>query len=134
MASTLAQQLQRIAESSVNTVSAKKQKALYSVSLLFPPSHAATQDIETIWSIALEGFRELVELDSRFEKFQRGIFSEASIGVDRFLQTKVQNAELDRNLEDFLGLVSARLLLKGALKALEWLVRKFRSVELRSVK
>ncbi|KAF8477353.1 hypothetical protein BDZ91DRAFT_688639 [Kalaharituber pfeilii] len=126
MASTLAQQLQHIATKSANTVSAEKQKAVYSVSLLYPPAHAARQDIDTIYFIALEGFQELVELDPVFSKFEKGIFSRSSIGVDRFIQTKQQNEGLDKNIEEFLGLVGPRLLLKGALKALEWLVRRFR--------
>lgn len=126
MASTLAQQLHRIAAKSVNTVSAEKRKALYAVSLLFPASQAATQDLTTVYSIALEGFRELVDLDPAFRKFERGLFSPTSIEVDRFVQSKSDNAELDRNIDEFLGLVGQRLLLKGAIKALEWLIRKFR--------
>ena len=40
-----------------------------------------------------------------------------------------QNEQLDAIVEDFLSLVGGRLLLKPALKAVEWLVRRFRSVE-----
>lgn len=126
MASSLAQQLQRIAATSVNTVSAERQKQLYSVSLLYTPGQASTQDLTTVYSIAVEGFRELVELDPALRKYERSLFSPSSISIDRFVQTKADNLELDRSVDDFLGLVGPRLLLKGAIKALEWLVRKFR--------
>lgn len=126
MASTLAQQLQRIAATSVNTVSAERQKQLHSVSLLYTPAQAATQDLTTVYSIAVEGFRELVELDPAFRKYERSLFSPASIGIDRFVQTKADNQELDKNIDNFLGLVGPRLLLRSATKALEWLVRRFR--------
>jgi len=126
MASTLAQQLQRIAATSFNTVSAERQKQLYSVSLLYTPSQASTQDLTTVYSIAVEGFRELVELDPAFHKYERSLFSLSSINIDRFVQTRADNLELDRSIDDFLGLVGPRLLLKSAIKALEWLVRKFR--------
>ncbi|KAF8425871.1 armadillo-type protein [Tirmania nivea] len=126
MASSLAQQLQRIAAASVNTVSAERQKQLHSVSLLYTPGQASTQDLTTIYSIAVEGFRELVELDPALRKYERSLFSPSSISVDRFVQTKADNLELDRSIDDFLGLIGPRLLLKSAIKALEWLVRKFR--------
>jgi len=126
MASSLAQQLQRIAATSVNTVSAERQKQLYSVSLLYTPGQASTQDLTTVYSIAVEGFRELVELDPTLRKYERSLFSPSSISIDRFVQTKADNLELDRSIDDFLGLVGPRLLLKSAIKALEWLVRKFR--------
>ena len=126
MASSLAQQLQRIAATSVNTVSAERQKQLYSVSLLYTPGQASVQDLTTVYSIAIEGFWELVELDPALRKYERSLFSLSSIGIDRFVQTKVDNRELDRSIDDFLSLVGPRLLLKSTIKALEWLVRKFR--------
>lgn len=126
MASNLASQLQKIAETSTSTLSARKQKSLHSTSLLFPPSHAAAQDFETIYSIALEGFLELVALDGRFAVFQRGIFSESSKDIDRFTMTKEENDDLDKSCIQFLELVGRWARLKPALKAIEWLVRRFR--------
>lgn len=126
MASSLASQLQRIASSTASTLSAKKAKALHSTSLLFPASHAASQDFETIYAIALDGYRELVALDPRFEHFSTGIFSESSKSVDRYTQTKAEIAELDRSCTEFLQLASAWVRLKPTLKAIEWLIRRFR--------
>ncbi|RPA77525.1 hypothetical protein BJ508DRAFT_228743 [Ascobolus immersus RN42] len=126
MASSLASQLQRIAASTASTLSAKKAKSLHSTSLLFPPSHAASQDFETIYSIALDGYRELCALDPRFEHFSTGIFSESSKSIDRYTQTKAEIQELDRSCTEFLQLASAWVRLKPTLKAIEWLVRRFR--------
>ncbi|KAI5848875.1 armadillo-type protein [Tricharina praecox] len=126
MASSLASQLQRIAAASTNTLNTRKLKAIHSTSLIFEPAHAATQDLDTIYSIALEGFRELCALDARFFVFERGLFSESSKEVDRLLLTKPEVQDLNASIEAFLELVSGRLLLRPALKAVEWLVRRFR--------
>ncbi|KAH0357099.1 hypothetical protein KCU81_g635, partial [Aureobasidium melanogenum] len=40
--------------------------------------------------------------------------------------TKKENEDLDQVIDSFLGLVSSRLLLRPGLKAVEWLVRRFR--------
>ena len=134
MPSTLAQQLQLIAATSVNTLSAERQKRLYSVSLLYPSQEAATQDLTTVYSIALEGFRELVELTPSFQKYDKSLFAPSSVSFDRFLQTKKVNDELNRTIDNFLSLVGVRLLLRSSLKALEWLVRRFRCADTRIAK
>lgn len=126
MASSLAAQLQKITATSTNTLNTQKLKQIHSASLLFPAAHATTQDFETIYSIAIEGFRELCQIDDRFVAYERGLFSESSKGVDRFLLPRSEVDELDRNIEGFLQLVSGKLLLRPALKAVEWLVRRFR--------
>jgi U3 small nucleolar RNA-associated protein 10 len=126
MASSLASQLAKISETSTNTLNTRKLKAIHSTSLIFEPAHAATQDLDTIYSIALEGFQELCLLDERFYVFERGLFRESSKDVNRLLLTKDEVKELDQSIEAFLELVSGRLLLKPAMKAVEWLVRRFR--------
>lgn len=128
MASALQSQLAQIAAKSTNSLDLKAKKKAHSQSLLFEPRVAATQDFDTIYQICHEGFQELCLLDSRFISFARNIFSEQSKQEDRTLMTAVQNSELDNVLEDFLGLVGGRLLLKPAQKAVEWLVRRFKLV------
>ncbi|KAA6406586.1 MAG: hypothetical protein FRX48_09641 [Lasallia pustulata] len=119
-------QLAQIAAKSTNSLDLKAQKKAHSQSLLFEPRVAATQDFDTIYQICYEGFEELCQLDSRFISFARNVFSEQSKQEDRTQMTAAQNTELDDVLEDFLGLVGARLLLRPALKAVEWLVRRFK--------
>lgn len=126
MASTLAAQLSVIASNSRNSLDLKALKARHSKSLIFEPRAAASQNFETIYSISHEGFQELCLLDGRFLEFQRDIFAEQSQELDRSQMTITQNAELDTRLEAFLYLISGRLRLSPAIKAIEWLVRKFR--------
>ncbi|KKY13464.1 putative ssu processome component [Diplodia seriata] len=126
MTSALQQQLAQIAASSTHQLDLKAQKAAHGKSLLFEPRIAASQDFNTIYQICHEGFQELCMLDPRFAAFAQNLFSEQSKTEDRTQMTKKENEELDAVLESFLGLVGARILLKPAVKAVEWLVRRFR--------
>ncbi|KAI9843176.1 MAG: snoRNA-binding rRNA-processing protein utp10 [Thelocarpon superellum] len=133
MASSLAQQLSQIAAKSTNSLDLRAQKAAHARSLLFDPKVAATQDFDTIYTICAEAFHELARLDPRFLPFARTIFSEQSKQEDRTQLTESENHDLDKVLEDFLSLVGARLLLKPAVKAVEWLVRRFRVHEYNTI-
>ncbi|KAK0940620.1 snoRNA-binding rRNA-processing protein utp10 [Friedmanniomyces endolithicus] len=126
MATALQQQLAAIAANSTHQLDLKAQKARHSKSLLFEPRDAASQGFDTIYQICYEGFEELCMLDARFSAFGQSLFSERSKSEDRTQMTAAENGELDRMLGSFLGLVGARLLLKPAMKAVEWLVRRFR--------
>lgn len=128
MATVLTAQLAQIAANSSNPLDLKAQKKAHSKSLLFEPSVAALQDFDTIYQVCLEGYQELCEIDNRFVSFYRSIFSEQSKAEDRAQMTSAENKELDVVLESFLRLAGARLLLRPAIKAVEWLVRRFRSV------
>ncbi|KAI9877013.1 MAG: snoRNA-binding rRNA-processing protein utp10 [Pleopsidium flavum] len=126
MSTSLAAQLHRIAAKSTNSLDLKAQRTAHSQSLIFEPKLAATQDFDTIFQICREGFQELCLLDARFVGFGRSIFSEHSKSQERTQMTAGENGVLDRALEDFMGLIGGRLILKPALKSMEWLVRRFR--------
>jgi U3 small nucleolar RNA-associated protein 10 len=126
MTTTLAAQLAEIRASTTNPLDLKAQKKAHSQSLLFEARVATTQDFDTIYQICYEGFQELCKLDARFIGFANNIFSEQSKQEDRTQMTVTQNEQLDIALEEFISLTSSKLLLKPALKALEWLVRRFR--------
>lgn len=126
MATSLTAQLRQIAAKSTNSHNLKAQRAAHAQSLIFEPKLAATQGFDTIFQVCQEGYQELCMLDSRFQVFGRSIFSEQSKTQDRTQMTAKENDALDKVLEDFLGLVGGRLLLKPALKAVDWLVRRFR--------
>jgi U3 small nucleolar RNA-associated protein 10 len=126
MASSLATQLSQIAANSTNALNLKAQKAAHSRSLLFEPRVAASQSFDTLYTLCHEGYQELCLLDGRFLEFQRNIFSEQSQAEDRTQMTAAENLELDKRLESFLGLVGGRLRLNPGVKAVEWLVRRFR--------
>ncbi|EEQ91542.1 U3 small nucleolar RNA-associated protein 10 [Blastomyces dermatitidis ER-3] len=125
MASSLAAQLSQIAATSTHQLDLKAQRVAHSKSLLFEQRDAVSQSFDTIYQICHEGFQELCALDSRFVRFRRTIFSEQSKSEDRLEMNAEQNQELDTVLEEFLALVGSRLLLQPAIKAVEWLVRRF---------
>ncbi|KAJ5483008.1 U3 small nucleolar RNA-associated protein 10 [Penicillium diatomitis] len=126
MASSLAAQLSQIAAKSTHQLDLKKQRISHSQSLIFDRKVASTQDFDTIYDICHDGFLELCSLDSRFEEFERSIFSEQSKAEDRTELNASQNQELDAVIESFLALVGGRLQLSPAVKAVDWLVRRFR--------
>ncbi|EFW19119.1 snoRNA-binding rRNA-processing protein utp10 [Coccidioides posadasii str. Silveira] len=126
MASSLAAQLAQIAATSTHQLDLKAQRAAHSQSLIFEKKIAGSQDFDTIFQVCHEGFQELCSLDSRFLSFRRNIFSDQSKTEDRGQMTTSQNKELDSVLEDFLSLVGGRLLLTPAVKAVDWLIRRFR--------
>jgi U3 small nucleolar RNA-associated protein 10 len=128
MATNLASQLSQIAAHSTDSLNLKAQKAAHSKSLIFEPRIAASQSFDTIYTICYEGFQELCLLDQRFAEFQRNIFSARSQEEDRTQMTVEESSNLDKTLESFLGLVGGRLRLNPAVKAVEWLIRRFRYV------
>jgi len=133
MATALAAQLAQIRAKSSNPLDLKAQKKAHSRSLIFEPQDAANQDFDTIYQLCYEGFLELCQLDPRFAPFAKSLFSEQSKQQDRTQMTEAQNKQLDVVVEDFLSLVGSRLLLKPALRTVEWLVRRFRSVKSRKL-
>ncbi|KAL2845666.1 hypothetical protein BJY01DRAFT_180530 [Aspergillus pseudoustus] len=126
MASSLAAQLSQIATNSTNQLNLKAQRVAHSQSLIFSKRVAGSQVFDTIYDICYDGFREICQLDARFAQFERSLFSEQSKSQDRTEMPAEQNKDLDTVLEAFLALVGGRLLLNPAVKAVEWLVRRFR--------
>lgn len=126
MATSLAAQLSKISAESKNTLNVKAQRSAHSKSLLFEPRVAAGQTFQTIYTVCHEGFQELCHLDGRFAEFGTTLFSHESVDEDRCLMTSSENARLNQVVESFLALVGSRLRLLPAVKALEWLVRRFR--------
>ncbi|KAL9017319.1 MAG: hypothetical protein Q9185_005350 [Variospora sp. 1 TL-2023] len=133
MATSLAAQLTQIRAHSTNALDIKARKKAHSKSLLFDSHYAAAQDYNTLYQLCQEGWHELCRLDSRFLGFADNLFSEQSKLEERTQMTAAQNQNLDVVLEDFMGLVGARLLLKPALKAIEWLIRRFRSATVKNL-
>lgn len=126
MATSLAAQLAQIAANSKTTLDVKAQKAGHSKSLIWEPRVAATQNYQTLYTICHVGFEDLCQLDNRFARFQSTIFSEDSQTQDRSQLSVADNEELDRHIEAFLRLTGSKLRLMPAIKAIEWLIRRFR--------
>jgi len=124
--SSLAAQLAGIrANNNATVLDKSKRKKIHSISLVYEPKDAASQDFETIYYDCLEAFRELVEIDSRFDLFTNSLFSETSIRFDRRVQNKDQGDALNSAIDQFFMLVANYLHLQPALRAMEWLVRRF---------
>ena len=128
MATSLAAQLAQIATKSKNSLNIKTQRAAHSKSLIFEPRVATGQSFLTIYTLCYEGFEDLCRLDSRFAQFNTTLFSEQSQEEDRTQLTAGENEQLDKRIEAFLRLAGSRLRLMPAIKAVEWLIRRFRYV------
>lgn len=128
MATSLAAQLAQIAANSKSSLNVKAQKASHSKSLIFEPKVAAGQSYQALYTICYDGFEELCQLDGRFKPFALTLFSEQSQNEDRTQMSADENAELDAKIESFLRLVGSRLRLMPAIRAIEWLVRRFQYV------
>ncbi|KAG5519792.1 hypothetical protein PMAC_000065 [Pneumocystis sp. 'macacae'] len=120
--STLAHQLQTIHQNHLESLDKKKKVT----SLLFNPSEAADQDLDSIFALANNGFLELLQIEPKFERFSKTLFSEKSKYIDRFTQTKSENDSLDKCIDTFLSLLAPYFLLRPSIKVLEWLIRRFK--------
>ena len=126
MSTSLATQLAQLAANSKSSLNVKAQKAAHSKSLIWEPRVAATQSYQTLYTTCIEGFDELCQLDARFSQFRTTLFHEESQNQDRMQLNEAENQQLDHRISSFLHLVGGRLRLMPAIKAVEWLIRRFR--------
>ncbi|XP_077357877.1 HEAT repeat-containing protein 1 isoform X2 [Festucalex cinctus] len=119
---SLAYQLKRLAlpQNDPNLLSRKEV-----VSLLFDPKEAATIDRSTFYALGCTGLDELLGIEPAFHEFQDSLFSQASLTLERSVQSKDVNKKLDADISLFLARVSPYFLLKPAHKCIEWLVHRF---------
>ncbi|XP_058525366.1 HEAT repeat-containing protein 1 isoform X2 [Ochotona princeps] len=119
---SLAQQLQRLAlPQSDPSLLSRDQVA----SLLFDPKEAATIDRDTAFALGCTGLEELLGIDPTFEQFEAPLFSQLAKTLERSVQTKAVNKQLDEHISLFLIHLSPYFLLKPAQKCLEWLIHRF---------
>uniref|UniRef100_A0A2K6FIH7 HEAT repeat-containing protein 1 n=1 Tax=Propithecus coquereli TaxID=379532 RepID=A0A2K6FIH7_PROCO len=119
---SLAQQLQRLALPQTDPSLLSRDAV---ASLLFDPKEAATIDRDTAFAIGCTGLEELLGIDPSFEQFEAPLFSQLAKTLERSVQTKKVNKQLDENISLFLIHLSPYFLLKPAQKCLEWLIRRF---------
>ncbi|KAF4524660.1 hypothetical protein B566_EDAN012242, partial [Ephemera danica] len=122
MATSLARQLQKLKAPQTQTLVPTKK----GISILFDAKEAGNTSIDEAFELGLEGLKELEKLDSRFKEFEHLLFSHSAKSLQRAVQSKEVNTKLDEHIRRFLLLLSPHLLLKPALSALEWLVKRFR--------
>ncbi|XP_037366275.1 HEAT repeat-containing protein 1 isoform X2 [Talpa occidentalis] len=119
---SLAQQLQRLALPQSDPSLLSRDEV---ASLLFDPKEAATIDRDTVFAIGCTGLEELLGIDPSFEQFEAPLFSQLAKTLERSVQTKAVNKQLDENISLFLIHLSPYFLLKPAQKCLEWLIHRF---------
>ncbi|XP_043915044.1 HEAT repeat-containing protein 1 isoform X2 [Protopterus annectens] len=119
---SLAQQLKRLALPQNDPSYFSRHQA---PSLLFNRKEAAGIDRETFFAIGCTGLEEMIGIDPSFESFQLTLFSLSSKGLERSVQSKEVNQQLDENISLFLTRLSPYFLLKPAQKCLEWLIHRF---------
>ncbi|XP_015359837.1 HEAT repeat-containing protein 1 isoform X1 [Marmota marmota marmota] len=119
---SLAQQLQRLALPQSDPSLLSRDEV---ASLLFDPKEAATIDRDTAFAIGCTGLEELLGIDPAFEQFEAPLFSQLAKTLERSVQTKAVNKQLDENISLFLIHLSPYFLLKPAHKCLEWLIHRF---------
>ncbi|KAH0507192.1 HEAT repeat-containing protein 1 [Microtus ochrogaster] len=119
---SLAQQLQRLALPQTDPSLLSRHEV---ASLLFDPKEAATIDRDTAFAIGCTGLEELLGIDPAFEQFEAPLFSQLAKTLERSVQTKAVNKQLDENISLFLLHLSPYFLLKPAQKCLEWLIHRF---------
>lgn len=124
--SSLSQQLRAIGEKNASVALDRKTRSkIHLRSLIFDAKVAGAQDYDYIYQIACEGLVELEQIDPRFGKFWATLFAETSVLFDRNVQTADVLQTLQRNIEAFVNMLGAYYQVAPALKAMEWLVRRY---------
>lgn len=124
--SSLSAQLAQVATNNATVaLDRKKRQKLHSTSLIYNPKTAATQDYELIFDNATKALDDLIDIEPKFAVFTKSLFSEASLSIDRNVQTAEENKDLDNAVNAYLMLASSKWHLAPTLHATEWLVRRF---------
>ncbi|XP_027939226.1 uncharacterized protein At3g06530 [Vigna unguiculata] len=123
MATSLASQLETL-RSFAKADAEPLKRPFTRPSILFDPKEAADIDIETLFSIALEGLEVLIGKDERFRNYKNDLFSHRSKELDRELLGIEQNNQLNVSIASYLRLLSGYFLLRPALKTIEYLIRR----------
>ncbi|RMZ81797.1 hypothetical protein DV738_g1940, partial [Chaetothyriales sp. CBS 135597] len=126
MATSFARQLRTIALNSSHELDIRARRIAHAESLIFPSEVAVKQDWDKLYQICVEGYYELCQLDPRLEDFERNLFSEQSKEQDREQLNQSQNEALDTVITQCLQLLQSKLMLRPAVRCLEWLSRRFR--------
>ncbi|KAG1852147.1 hypothetical protein DFJ58DRAFT_791745 [Suillus subalutaceus] len=141
MPSALASQLAASASLNASLLDAHTNKRRRTESYLFTGRDADVHDLDSIHALASNAFAQLSSLSPAFTArtiklasdgsslsvdFDQTLFSEAARDVDRTMQSREVNTNLDRTLNAFLSLLGPWLMEAPTSKVLEWLVRRFR--------
>jgi len=121
MSTSLQEQLQRLAVPQTTALVDLRRK----VSILFDFKEAATKDRRTIYDLGYAGLQELIAINPVFKDFEKTLFDETAINIERSVESNEINNLLDKNIAKFLRLLSPYFLLRPTHLCLEWLIRRF---------
>ncbi|XP_075149829.1 HEAT repeat containing 1 homolog l(2)k09022 [Haematobia irritans] len=121
MSTSLFEQLQRLKAPQSGVIADSKRKA----SILFDPKEAASKDRRTIYDLGIHGLQELIVINPSFQQFEKTLFDENTLQMERAVEMKEVNDLLNQNIKKFLQHLSPYFLLRPAHLCLEWLVRRF---------
>lgn len=121
MATSLAEQLRRLATPQTSQIIDSKKRA----SILFDIRDAANKDREIIYDIGLSGLHELASLNPAFLQFEQTLFERSARDLVRSVESGETNQKLNKQIKRFLIHLSPHFLLQPAHKCLEWLIRRF---------
>uniref|UniRef100_A0AAZ3S299 HEAT repeat-containing protein 1 n=1 Tax=Oncorhynchus tshawytscha TaxID=74940 RepID=A0AAZ3S299_ONCTS len=71
---------------------------------------------------SLSGLEDLLSIEPAFSEFQKTLFSQASVGLERGVQSNEVNEKPDTGILLFLARPSPHFLLKPVQKCIEWLI------------
>ncbi|KAF9268872.1 hypothetical protein L218DRAFT_536645 [Marasmius fiardii PR-910] len=95
-------------------------------SYLFSGKDADQYDLESVYALGVNGFIQLVSLESRLGSYESALFSNAAKSIDRTLLAAEANSQLDMTIASFLFAIGPYILEAPTGKVIEWLVRRFR--------
>jgi U3 small nucleolar RNA-associated protein 10 len=129
MASSLAKQLAQGASLNASLF-VDRSRRQPSQSYLFTPRQADQHDLHSIHALGANGFQQLKSIEPKISIYEDTLFSDAAKATDRTLQTSEANQTLDTAVDGLLLLLGPHLLEAPSGKVLEWLVRRFRYVNI----
>lgn len=122
MATSLAEQLRRLAVPQTSILEARDKKR---DSFLFDPKEAASFSKEIFYQIGLDGLEELQKINPGFSQFESTLFSVTSKDFERSVESEESNKRLNKVIKRFLLHLSPYFLVNSAHKALEWLIYRY---------
>lgn len=130
MVSSLASQLNQNASLNAHLL-VDRSRRKPTLSYLFSGKDTDQYDLESIWALGTNGFLQLCSLDARIAAYEEPLLSSRAKETDRTLLNTEAIAELDKNIEGLLSSLGPYLLEAPTGKVLEWLIRRFRCVQLK---
>lgn len=126
MATSIASQLEAIKSVIQADTEPSVKRPFIRPSILFDAKEAADIDIDTIFSIALQGLDVLVSTDERFRIYKNDLFSQKSRELDRELMGIEENNGINVSISSYLRLLSGHFELPSSIKTLEYLIRRYK--------